>query len=732
MSGNEIAKLSTVINCDTRGVDKAFALIKGGLQNADSKLNNFKTAVANSSKELQKSSIALATYKLELKQTGDKTADAKAKLASLTTAVDRNKIAFAENKMALASYEKSLTNATAKTGFMAGVMDKAGVTSTGILIGGLVAVSTALAVVATKSIQIAGQFEQLGVSFEVLAGGKQAGDELVTSLTNLANVTPMTTQGLAENARLLLAFGETNAQIIPDLKLLGDISGGNQEKMNSLALAFAQSGSAGRLMGQDLLQMVNAGFNPLQEISRKTGKSMGELRIEMEKGLIPFSMVKQAFVDATAEGGRFYGMMDKQSQTLNGRLSTMADKWNLVGKAIGDKFLPMAKAATNAMVRIADATLNTIHWLESEKSTLAGASKSWNQYWASKNKSKATMVFTADPWIKQQRTQPKSTAPKSSTSAMQSGFLDSGTVSNRHSGGSSGNTSSGATAKSAQSILSDRISLIQSQSALEIAQNNYTDQIILQKKIQTQNRITALYKKGTLDYIQSQTTSLELDKQLNELRVKNAKDTADKIAKATQDARNKEKEAAHAVATTITDGFRGMVNGTYSVTQAFGNMLENIALKIASSGIENMLTKMFGGSGGGSGGVISNFIGKATGSPALGSALGSIFKFANGGNPNGSRPFIAGERGAELVVPSNKTKVFTNKETQGIFGGRSEAQSQSIQPVIVSNTFKVETMNGDNAIKTLQQPSSKAAIQQMVAEGIRLNQNGLRNEVKKV
>lgn len=204
--------------------------------------------------------------------------------------------------------------------------------------------------------QVSSQFEQLNVAFGVLAG-QTAGQQLVKDLTDLANVTPMTTQGLADNARLLLSFGEASQNVITDLKLLGDISGGNQQKMDMLTLAFAQAGSAGRLMGQDLLQMVNAGFNPLQVISEKTGKSMFELRKEMEQGKISFDMIKQAMIDATSEGGRFYGMMNKQSQTLEGRLSTLADKWSLVAKNIGDFFLPVAKAAVNVFIRLGDSVL---------------------------------------------------------------------------------------------------------------------------------------------------------------------------------------------------------------------------------------------------------------------------------------------------------------------------------------------------------------------------------------
>ena len=81
---------------------------------------------------------------------------------------------------------------------------------------------------------------------------------------------------------------------MPTLKQIGDISMGNAERFNSLALAFAQMSATGRLMGQELLQMVNAGFNPLKTMSETTGKSMETLKDEMSKGAISADMVAKA------------------------------------------------------------------------------------------------------------------------------------------------------------------------------------------------------------------------------------------------------------------------------------------------------------------------------------------------------------------------------------------------------------------------------------------------------
>ena len=167
------------------------------------------------------------------------------------------------------------------------------------------------------------ELETTRVKYETLLGSVESANKMIDDIDEFANKTPFDNIGLRRNAELLLNFGIAGNKILPTLKMLGDVSGGNKERMNSMALAYAQMSSTGRLMGQDLLQMVNAGFNPLQIISEKTGRSMMSLKKDMEKGLISTKMVEAAFRSATNEGGRFHGLMDKISGKTAGKLSNM-------------------------------------------------------------------------------------------------------------------------------------------------------------------------------------------------------------------------------------------------------------------------------------------------------------------------------------------------------------------------------------------------------------------------
>ena len=94
--------------------------------------------------------------------------------------------------------------------------------------------------------------------------------------------------------------------------------------------------------------MVNAGFNPLEEISRKTGKSIGELKNEMSKGAITSKMVQDAFISATSAGGKFFGMSQEGAKTLNGQISMLQESFDNMFNEIGSKGEGVVMSAVQA------------------------------------------------------------------------------------------------------------------------------------------------------------------------------------------------------------------------------------------------------------------------------------------------------------------------------------------------------------------------------------------------
>lgn len=155
------------------------------------------------------------------------------------------------------------------------------------------------------------------VSFEVLFGGAEPAKKMIDDITDYASKA-YGTSALTNAVQMQAGFDIGQGEIMKNLKAIGDIAMGDVNKFNSLNLAFSQMSSTGKLMGQDLLQMINAGFNPLVQMSKTTGKSVAQLKDEMSKGLITAGMVQQAFYDATSAGGQFNGMIDKMANETGG------------------------------------------------------------------------------------------------------------------------------------------------------------------------------------------------------------------------------------------------------------------------------------------------------------------------------------------------------------------------------------------------------------------------------
>ncbi len=200
---------------------------------------------------------------------------------------------------------------------------------------------------AGEVLNVRANMESLQTSFTVLLGSAEKGNELFEQLRDYGATTPLELPDLAKNAQTLLGFGIQAKDVMGILKDIGNISMGDAQKMESLTLAFSQATSAGKLQGQDLLQMINAGFNPLQEIATKTGKTMGEVKDEMSKGAISADMLRQAFADAAGEGGKFDGMLDKQSKTLKGAKSNLDDAIEMAYNGIGEKLEPAVITGIN-------------------------------------------------------------------------------------------------------------------------------------------------------------------------------------------------------------------------------------------------------------------------------------------------------------------------------------------------------------------------------------------------
>lgn len=241
--------------------------------------------------------------------------------------------------------------------------DKASKAGTALTVG----LTTPLTALGVAGVKYNAQMEDFEANLTTLLGSADDAKNMLADLKEMANITPFETSDLLQATQMMLGFGLEAKNVKGYLQTLGDVSMGNSEKLMSLTRAFSQIGASGKATMEDINQMIDAGFNPLQIMSEKTGKSMGELRDEVSKGEISFEDIADAMEDATSEGGRYYKSMEKASKTMNGKMSTALDALNTALGELTESLLPLATKAiekitdwANAFTELDDNTKETI------------------------------------------------------------------------------------------------------------------------------------------------------------------------------------------------------------------------------------------------------------------------------------------------------------------------------------------------------------------------------------
>lgn len=162
-------------------------------------------------------------------------------------------------------------------------------------------------------------------NFKVMLGDEQLAAEKLEEIRKMAASTPFTLSDLTKGTQTLLQFGIAADDTTNVLQMLGDISLGNADKMQTLVRAYGKMSSAKKVTLENVNMMIDAGFNPLNQICEATGESMADLYKRISDGKVGFEELQAAVEAATSEGGQFYNGMLEASQTFRGRLSTLQD-----------------------------------------------------------------------------------------------------------------------------------------------------------------------------------------------------------------------------------------------------------------------------------------------------------------------------------------------------------------------------------------------------------------------
>ena len=162
-------------------------------------------------------------------------------------------------------------------------------------------------------------------NFKVMLGNEELAAAKISELRKMAASTPFALSDLTEGTQTLLQFGVAADDTTGVLQQLGDISLGNADKLQTLVRAYGKMSSAQKVTLENVNMMIDAGFNPLNQICDATGESMSDLYKRISDGRVSFEELQYAVKAATSEGGQFYNGMLEASQTFSGRMSTLKD-----------------------------------------------------------------------------------------------------------------------------------------------------------------------------------------------------------------------------------------------------------------------------------------------------------------------------------------------------------------------------------------------------------------------
>lgn len=199
------------------------------------------------------------------------------------------------------------------------------------------------------AVKAASGFEDIGVQFEVLTGNVQTAQTALENLKQFSSKTPFEFGDVADAGKKLLAFGYDVNQLKPLLREIGDVAAASGKPIGDLSLIFGQVAAAGKLTGQRLQQFQEAAVPIGPAIAKVLGVSENAVANLVSSGRVNLQVFEKAFASLSEKGGFAFGGMNKLSETLSGKISTLKDNFNQLAGKVGDYFLPIFKLAVDKL-----------------------------------------------------------------------------------------------------------------------------------------------------------------------------------------------------------------------------------------------------------------------------------------------------------------------------------------------------------------------------------------------
>lgn len=339
-------ELTANFGANSTKFSKGVQEIKAQITELNKALELNKQAIADTNKKAKEYEKELDQLKTAEKENGTATEEQKARMAELEKEIDKARTRAAQLKAEQIDLKTELKETTSelkkqKAG-VSGVSDEMNKIKT--LITGFIAAYGGKKLW-DLLIGSNAEMEQYTTSLEVMLGSASKASAMIEKMREFAAKTPLTLENVISGGSLLMSYGVDESNLIDTMTKLGDLASGNAEKMDRITLAYGQMLAKGKVTGEELMQMTEAGV-PLQTaLAESIGVTGEEFSKMVSKGEVGIDALNKAITGLTTGNGKFAGMMEKQSQTMQGMLSTLLDNLSEFMRKMGEGAFGEVKSA---------------------------------------------------------------------------------------------------------------------------------------------------------------------------------------------------------------------------------------------------------------------------------------------------------------------------------------------------------------------------------------------------
>jgi|11_taG_2_1085331.scaffolds.fasta_scaffold02829_4 tape measure domain-containing protein len=235
-----------------------------------------------------------------------------------------------------------------------GMLSGLGSAAKNLAIGGAVTGSVAAIGAAFRGVKLAADMEQVAVAMEVMTGSAEKGNRAIEALMEFSNSTPLKPDEVVSAGRALIAFGTEADEVVDVLKKVGNVAAGIGAPLGEIAEIYGKAQVSGRLFGEDINQLAGRGIPIQEELAKVLGVSTSSIKQLVSEGKVGFPELEKAFTNMSSSGGKFAGMLNKQSKTFSGVFSTLTGKLDGLLMDVGKGLMESLKPVLEELVDFVD------------------------------------------------------------------------------------------------------------------------------------------------------------------------------------------------------------------------------------------------------------------------------------------------------------------------------------------------------------------------------------------